>query len=544
MSRQLYRLPQPVLLAISGGEGLNADWSRGLAAPLAGGTAVDYDALLSIAKRHAELQPFVALQKNTEDGGPTDNYVEFMLLGGAAGRSWAERMIRKDTVSSLYIHRPVLNAQNIIDWAKANGFETTLPPEDMHVTIAFSKEPVSWEAIGGREDILPLPEDMTGRSLAQFGEATVLRIASRELEARWRGIIDAGATWDYPEYQPHITITYGSAPDLSTIEPYSGPIVLGPEVAAPVKEEWMDDIVEKGFDPDEARDDSGKWSASGGGTVFHGSPHKDLTGASAAPPNRQFDNATSQLGAFFAPDREGAQHYAGDGGKVYEASLKLEKPYEMPISEFLHLQSPNLDKDGKTLPGEKWAARAEELKREAISLRERLEREGYDGVIISTQNGIKEISSFKDVSFSKRDGHMTDFEARSEIVKVDKSLGLVMGFAIICKLDGKPYFDTQGDHITEEAMLKSTADFMQNSRVSTHMHARDEDREPVQDGNVVFAFPLTSDIAKAFGISSRKTGLMIAMKPSADVLAKYASGEYTGFSIGGTRVPDAEEELS
>lgn len=476
MSRQLYRLPQPVLLAISGGEGLNADWSRGLAAPLAGGTAVDYDALLSIAKRHAELHPFVALQKNAEDGGPTDNYVEFMLLGGAAGRSWAERMIRKDTVSSLYIHRPVLNAQNIIDWAKANGFETTLPPEDMHVTIAFSKEPVSWEAIGGREDILPLPEDMTGRSLAQFGEATVLQIASRELEARWRGIIDAGATWDYPEYQPHITITYGSAPDLSTIEPYSGPIVLGPEVAAPVKEGWMDDIVEKGFDPGEARDDSGKWSSSGGdsGARRKGSARYETLMARFKTANRA---------------------YNADYPDLIVAEKKIRQ-----------------------------AARVRDRVIDAIARRRR------------------------EAKITKKESPMANsresFEARSEIVKVDKSLGLVMGFAIICKLDGKPYFDTQGDHITEEAMLKSTADFMQNSRVSTHMHARDEDREPVQDGNVVFAFPLTSDIAKAFGISSRKTGLMIAMKPSADVLAKYASGEYTGFSIGGTRVPDAEEELS
>ena len=43
----------------------------------------------------------------------------------------------------------------------------------------------------------------------------------------------------------------------------------------------------------------------------------------------------------------------------------------------------------------------------------------------------------------------------AEIKKVDEELGLVMGFAIICKIDGEPYFDTQGDHIPEDSMLKA-----------------------------------------------------------------------------------------
>jgi hypothetical protein len=59
-------------------------------------------------------------------------------------------------------------------------------------------------------------------------------------------------------------------------------------------------------------------------------------------------------------------------------------------------------------------------------------------------------------------------------------------------------------------------------------------------GTMVFAFPLTTDIAKAFDITTPRTGLMIGMKPSAEVLAKFKSGEYTGFSIGGKRV---EEEV-
>jgi hypothetical protein len=52
-------------------------------------------------------------------------------------------------------------------------------------------------------------------------------------------------------------------------------------------------------------------------------------------------------------------------------------------------------------------------------------------------------------------------------------------------------------------------------------------------GQVVFGFPLTTDIAAAMGITTPKTGFIVGVKPAASVLAKYRSGELTSFSIGG-----------
>ena len=119
------------------------------------------------------------------------------------------------------------------------------------------------------------------------------------------------------------------------------------------------------------------------------------------------------------------------------------------------------------------------------------------------------------------------FTTSVEVTKVQEDLGIVMGFAIVCKEDGEEYFDTQGDHIPEEAMLKASADFMRHSRMADDMH----DENPI--GDVVFAFPLTDDIAKAFDITTKKTGLIIGIKPSEDILNKFKTGEYRGFSIGG-----------
>lgn len=126
-----------------------------------------------------------------------------------------------------------------------------------------------------------------------------------------------------------------------------------------------------------------------------------------------------------------------------------------------------------------------------------------------------------------------NFEA--DVFKVDDDLGLVFGWAIISKQDGEDYFDTQGDHIPEIAMLKASADFMAKSRQSKEMH------QGGSVGTAIFAWPMTADIAKAMGIVTKNTGLMIAIKPDNDeILQKYKSGEYSGFSIGGARIKDQD----
>ncbi len=116
---------------------------------------------------------------------------------------------------------------------------------------------------------------------------------------------------------------------------------------------------------------------------------------------------------------------------------------------------------------------------------------------------------------------------KAEVCKVDESLGLVFGWGIVCTEKGEDHFDLQGDHVPESVMVSSTSDFMENSRVAKDMHTGDA------HGAIVHSFPLTADIAKAMGITTEKTGWMVAMKPSAEILKKYADGDYTGFSIGG-----------
>lgn len=130
---------------------------------------------------------------------------------------------------------------------------------------------------------------------------------------------------------------------------------------------------------------------------------------------------------------------------------------------------------------------------------------------------------------------MSKFTKCEEIAKVDEGLGLVFGWGIVCKIDGEEYYDVQGDHIPEEAMLEAVTEFAKTDRVAGDMHV-------FKDGTVVHEFPLTDDIAKAFGITTDRTGWMVAVAPSDDVLQKFKSGEYTGFSIGGAYIDNEPVE--
>jgi Putative phage serine protease XkdF len=120
-----------------------------------------------------------------------------------------------------------------------------------------------------------------------------------------------------------------------------------------------------------------------------------------------------------------------------------------------------------------------------------------------------------------------------QVTKIDEELGVIFGWGIVSSVDGEPYFDSQGDWIPDDSMLKASTEFMVDIRIGKEMHAGE------QAGTIVHSLPLTSDLAEAFGIECDRTGWIVGFKPhSAELLEKFRSGEYTGFSIGGNRVKD------
>ena len=145
-------------------------------------------------------------------------------------------------------------------------------------------------------------------------------------------------------------------------------------------------------------------------------------------------------------------------------------------------------------------------------------------------------------------GRMGNFRSDSQILKVSTELGLIFGFAAICKVRGEDgefvdFYDSDNEHWPEEDMLAATTEFAKSKRVACTMHARDSEGAPIQDGGVIHTFPLTVEIAKALGIQTSQTGLLVALAPDDPAtLEKARNGEFTGFSIGGAIIESEYEE--
>jgi hypothetical protein len=149
----------------------------------------------------------------------------------------AQRLAANDAAPrTLYVRRDVLNRADIERWAKSQGFTDIVP--DLHVTIAYSTTPVDWFAVGTSwSDKVELgaggPRQMA--ALGPDGKYKALLITANELVWRNQEIREAGASWDWPDYQPHISVAIGGDVELHAVEPYQGKIVLGPEIFEELK---------------------------------------------------------------------------------------------------------------------------------------------------------------------------------------------------------------------------------------------------------------------------------------------------------------------
>ena len=140
--------------------------------------------------------------------------------------------------TSLYVSRSVENADAIISWALEQGLTDLHPADDLHVTIVHSREPVDWMKVGQSwESRMTIPEGgpRIVETFGPLGNYTVLSFASSELTWRNEWILNHGASSDFPTYQAHISLSSTAQELPATLEPYTGEIVLGPEIFEEVK---------------------------------------------------------------------------------------------------------------------------------------------------------------------------------------------------------------------------------------------------------------------------------------------------------------------
>lgn len=169
---------------------------------------------------------------------------------------------------SLYVHRAVLNAEEIRAHFRSQGILVMVPDEEMHVTVAHSRTKLDWFRIAPAwnqeaDGTLNVPPggprmlDLFGREMPR--RVLVLMFSSSQLAWRHEDFKQAGATWQWPTYDPHITLSYDvtqSWPDdktwddrLRALRPWQGRIELGPEIFEEVSDGWSEGLRENRSQP-------------------------------------------------------------------------------------------------------------------------------------------------------------------------------------------------------------------------------------------------------------------------------------------------------
>ena len=138
---------------------------------------------------------------------------------------WLRKLVEGESPRTLYVRRDVVNHESLRSWYGQQGLELD---GGLHVTIAFSRNPILWSLVAPNEQ--PLLALSTAR-MERFGGdegALVLLLESRMLENEWQIFKTAGASWDYPSYRPHVTLTYNKA--SKNLIPFTGILHLGPQI--------------------------------------------------------------------------------------------------------------------------------------------------------------------------------------------------------------------------------------------------------------------------------------------------------------------------
>lgn len=171
--------------------------------------------------------------------------------GNAGAISDMQRRIRDaitdaSTPRTLYIYRPVLNWQDIKKHYADQGVANVIG-EEQHVTICYSRTPVDWLKVGNdnwssQDDEGRLVIKAGGpRVMEKFGNFLVLAFSNSDLQWRHCSILErTGGSWDYDDYTPHVSISKDpGGVNIADVQPYTGPIVLGPEEFEEIKQEYF-----------------------------------------------------------------------------------------------------------------------------------------------------------------------------------------------------------------------------------------------------------------------------------------------------------------
>lgn len=103
-------------------------------------------------------------------------------------------------------------------------------PSDFHSTIIYSRVNVDFEPLEFVGVTIPSYNTGVSKWKTEKSWIIVLTLNSKWLHYRFREAKELGATWDFPEYAPHITLSYDAYDyDIKKLQPIDFDLVIESE---------------------------------------------------------------------------------------------------------------------------------------------------------------------------------------------------------------------------------------------------------------------------------------------------------------------------
>lgn len=136
-------------------------------------------------------------------------------------------LLEKETVKGLYaaVKFSKDTIDRILKYCGDKDIPNILNPEDFHSTLCYSRKlvpdfkPVDELFEEGKPKKFEIWESPPNAFKEEKTFCLVLKYSSSYMENRFKEIMDMGATYDYDEYKPHLTISYdvGEGFDVSKL---------------------------------------------------------------------------------------------------------------------------------------------------------------------------------------------------------------------------------------------------------------------------------------------------------------------------------------
>lgn len=125
--------------------------------------------------------------------------------------------------SPLYVALKVMpgSAAALATWMADQGIENPVAASDLHITTVYSRTPVPLYQLFDKPKEVTEQLDPASYELGILGEegALVMFVDSPMACASHEYAAGLGASWDYPSYRPHVTLSYAPGTTMPPAPP-------------------------------------------------------------------------------------------------------------------------------------------------------------------------------------------------------------------------------------------------------------------------------------------------------------------------------------